>query len=381
MKNTIKMSLVAAIAVAGFSTAASAGSLEEAIKGVSIKGKMEVEYDWEKSNAGTPGATDATNDSWDLDWDVTAKIPVNDNITAVFGAEGDTDTNTKDEQITGKGNVQVTKVYFQYANGPLTVLVGKQSIGAPWFDDERADGVKALYNAGPVTLAAAHFTGTNANANGAIDLEDTQISAAAAIGSLGPVNVQVWYAELAGITPTIDADSIIVMADAKFDIVNVSAKYGTAEYDGLGSGVDDDAEMLQIIASADFGVAAPYIGYGATDSEQAAAGLDLTSDTDSAIDFGSENLSIDDLDNADAFIIGVNVPMGDFTFDVSYVDGEYDYEGTNTSGDFNEFLITAEYQMSKNFAVTGLYSTYEIDTAPSTTLDGDSASVALEYKF
>jgi hypothetical protein len=42
MKNTIKMSLVAALAVAGFSTAASAGSLEEAIKGVSISGKMEV---------------------------------------------------------------------------------------------------------------------------------------------------------------------------------------------------------------------------------------------------------------------------------------------------------------------------------------------------
>ena len=92
------MSLVAALAVAGLSQTASAGSLEEAIKGVSISGKMEVEYDY--SDSETSGTTaDNTTNSWDLDWDVTAKIPVNDNVTAVFGLEGDQNPDVADDQI------------------------------------------------------------------------------------------------------------------------------------------------------------------------------------------------------------------------------------------------------------------------------------------
>ncbi|MCD4757141.1 MAG: major outer membrane protein [Arcobacteraceae bacterium] len=414
MKNTIKMSLVAALAVAGLSTTASAGGLEEAIKGVSISGKMEVEYDYSKTNTGIANAEDVNGDSWDLDWDVTAKIPVNDNVTAIFGLEGDTATDTKSAQITGKGNVQATKVYFQYANGPVTAMVGKQGIGAPWFDDERANGVKALVAAGPVTLAAAHFTGANADADAnsnnalgasSVGLEATQISAVAAIASVGPVNLQVWYAQLAGITALttttpnnqLNADSIIVMADAKFDIVNVGFKYGTADYnmDNAGAGynaLDDDAEMIQLIVSADLGVATPYIGMGMTDSKQGGAGLDLTNDTDSVIDFGSEQLSIDDLDNAEAFIIGVTVPVGKLTLDASYVMGDYDSyiagdtaKATAYNADLNEFLIQADYKMSKNFNIGAHYSIAELEyqnTATSkVTQKMDAASVSLEYKF
>ncbi len=391
MKNTIKMSLVAALAVAGLSTTASAGGLEEAIKGVTISGKMEVEYDYAKedTNGVDTSAISGNSNSWDLDWDVTAKIPVNDNVTAVFGAEGDTATNTANGTITGKGNVQVTKVYFQAATGPVTTMVGKQSIGAPWFDDERADGVKALVAAGPVTLAAAHFTGANAVANGAIALNQTQISAVAAIGSFGPVNAQVWYANLSGITTgtvlagQLEADSVIVMADAKFDIVNVAAKYGTATYDGLGAGVDDDAEMIQLVVSADLGVATPYIGMGMTDSDQAGAGLDLTNDTDSVIDFGSEQLSIDDLDNAEAYIVGATATFGATTVNASYVFGDYDSSVvlTDTGLDFSEFLVEVDYKMSKNFTIGGHYSIAELDATKTATIDSDAASVSLEYKF
>jgi len=405
MKNTIKMSLVAALAVAGLSTTASAGGLEEAIKGVSISGKMEVEYDYSSTNAGTANVTDQDQNEWDLDWDVTVKIPVNDNITAVIGAEADTENRLEatdvnangDDGLNGDRRVAITKTYFQYANGPVTAMVGKQGIGAPWFDDERANGVKALFNAGPVTLAAAHFTGSNASANGAIPLNQTQISAVAAIGSFGPVNAQLWYAQLSGITAgvnQVDADSYILMADAKFDIVNIAFKYGVADYDQDNAGVgyvqnDDDAEMLQLVVSADFGVATPYIGYGATDSKQGGAGLDLTSDTDSVIDFGSEQLSIDDLDNADAFIVGVTVPLGKLTLGASYVFGDYDdYAAGKTvayGADFEEFLVEADYKMSKNFTIGAHYSIAEFETQTNATnkakADMDAASVSLEYKF
>lgn len=396
MKNTIKMSLVAALAVAGFSTTASAGSLEEAIKGVSISGKMEVEYDYTSTNTGRAGATDVTGDAWDYDLDLTAKIPVNDMVTAVVGLEadhGDNVENTVDGGIGGAGSntdaaVDVSSLYFTYANGPVTTMIGKQGMaGAPWFHDEKANGVVGLYNAGVATVAAAHFTGLNA-LSGA--LNDRNIFAAAVIGSMGPVNAQLWYADISNV-----ADSVVIEADATFDIVNLSVKYGTADYELAASGglatvittAQDEASMLQAIVSADLGVATPYFGYGATDDENGNGntGLDLTGDTDSRIDFGSEQLSIDDLADADAFIIGVTVPMNEWKFDLSYVDG--DYQITNTlEGDYNELLLDVEYKMSKNFTIDAFYSVAELDNdddanGVADSDDMDAVSIALEYQF
>jgi len=383
MTKTIKMSLVAAMAVTAFSSTASAGSLEEAIKGVSISGKMEVEYDYTDTNTGVAGAPDMTSNDWDLDWDVTAKIPVNDNITAVFGAEGDTAPNADNGVITGKGNVQVTKVYFQYANGPVTAMVGKQGIGAPWFDDERATGVKALATVGPVTLAAAHFTATNANADGAVALNQTDISAAAAIGSFGPINASLWYANLSGIVPGLDADSYSLNVNGKFDIVNVDLTHTSTDYDVNGVAVDPEAELTKLVVSADFGVAVPYVGYGMTNDELVATrsvGVDLTNDNDASVNFGTEQLFIDDLNDADAILVGVTVPFGDWKFDLSYVDGEYS-PAVATDYDFNELLLDVEYKMSKNFTIDMFYSTAELQTGAAVTAEMDSASIALEYKF
>ena len=415
MKNTIKMSLVAALAVAGLSTTASAGGLEEAIKGVSISGKMEVEYDYvETKDSSTVSATNdgkTIDRQWDIDWDMTAKVPVNDMVTAVFGVEGDTEDDTNGGATGGalttgsaagsnkESTVNITKTYFQYANAGVTAMVGKQGVGAPWFDDERGNGVKALYAVGPVTLAAAHFTNINsavANAN---------VSAVAAIGSVGPVNAQLWYAELSGLagaagvgTGVWDADSYAIIADAKFDIVNVGVKYAQADYSlgtptaGTYNQNDDDASMLQLTASVDLGVATPYFGYGATDSKQGGAGLDLTGDTDSVLDFGSEQLSIDDLDNADAYLVGVTVPVGALTIDLSYVTGEYDdyivadkNTGVAYGCDFEEFLVQADYKMSKNFTIGAHFSDSEIEAQTSATVkdktEVTNASVSLEYKF
>jgi hypothetical protein len=426
------MSLVAALAVAGLSSTASAGSLEEAIKGVNISGKMEVEYDYNKTNTGVANAEDTTSDTWDLDWDVTAKIPVNDMVTAVFGMQGDNAVATQEGGEITDQSPTVTKQYFQYANGPVTAMVGKQGFaGAPWFDDERANGVVALYNAGVATFAAGYFTNSNANPvvrNNTVNtnsvalgsttsggdtnvntFNNTNIAAAAVITKLGPVNAQLWYAQLTGIdddnavttanSDQISASSYVLMADAQFDIVNLALTYGEAEYDVDNPGTaynifNDDASMLKVVASAGLDVATVYAGYGATDDKQGGAGLDLTSDTDSAMDFGSETLSIDDLDNADAYIIGATVPMGAWKFDVSYVTGDYDgyIDGTTDKdsataydADFSEFLVQADYKMSKNFTIGAHYSDAEIENVRSATLketvEINAASVSLEYKF
>ena len=52
MKNMIKLSLVAAVAVAGFSTAASANTLEEAFAASTVKGEIKSQYFTKETKAG-----------------------------------------------------------------------------------------------------------------------------------------------------------------------------------------------------------------------------------------------------------------------------------------------------------------------------------------
>lgn len=384
MKNTIKMSLVAALAVAGLSTSASAGGLENAIKGVSISGKMEVEYDYESTNAGTPGATDQNSNSWDYDLDVTAKVPVNDQVTAVIGMEADhgKDVHTVVDTSNSKSSVDVSKLYFMYANGPVTTMIGKQGMaGAPWFDDEKANGLVGLYNAGPVTLAAAHFTGINAKVGdgvintggGVAAIADEDVSALAVIGSMGPVNASLWYAHLSN-----TADSFSVNANATFGMFGFDLTHTDTDYsDFYASGTQGgtDASLTKFVATADLGMFDLRAGYGTTnDDANRGAGVDLTDDGDAANNFASEQLRIDDLRDSDAFLIGATLTIDAWKFDLSHLDGEY--KPGNADVDFEETLLDVEYKMSKNFTIDAFYSTAEVGNA-----DMDSASVALEYKF
>jgi len=356
MKNTIKMSLVAALTVAGLSTTASAGGLEEAIKGVSISGKMEVEYDWKEDE----------KNAWDLDWDVTAKIPVTDNVTAVFGAEGDTSTDIRKEDINGdKGadNVQVTKVYFQYANGPVVAMAGKMGMaGAPWFDDDRGNGLVAIYNAGPVAIAAAHFTGVNGRKDVAVSNRD--IAAAALIaGNIGDsgINASLWYADASNLLTSYSLNVNGAIGPVNFDL-----RHTDVDLDGAST----DNSLTKLVVSGDIDAISLRAGYAMTDKEGGIVSLDADID-DAETAFTLEQLSLSDKKDADAFLIGASVSFGDATLGIDFLDGEI-----NGSTDIQETLISAEYGVAKNFAITGWYSMAEVGSA-----DQDAASVALEYKF
>jgi hypothetical protein len=383
MKNTIKMSLVAALAVAGLSQTASAGSLEEAIKGVSISGKMEVEYDY-NDTAVTGTTADNTTNAWDYDFDVTAKVPVNDMVTAVMGFQADDGENVE-SGANADASVTMTKYYFQYANGPVTAMIGKQGMaGAPWFDDERGNGVVALYNAGVATLAAAHFTSVPGAVAGEPD-----VTAVAAIGKVGPVNASLWYANLSGIsqnttsqTAALEADSYSINVNGSFDIVNLDVTYTDVDYDyGTGATTTEDADLLKIIASVDAGVATIYGGYGETGKNASStAGVDLTTDNDAATNMKMEIYSIDQLDDAETFLIGATATVDAWKFDLSHLTG--DYTSGSTSGlDVEETLLDIEYKMSKNLTLDMFYATAELDTSTTSTTDRDAASIALEYKF
>jgi hypothetical protein len=380
MTKFVKMSLAAAVAVAGLNTAASAGSLEEAIKGVDISGKVEVGYNYYDTKHGSAlgesnQGTDTTENEFEYDIDIAFKIPVNDQITATVAFQADHDNEVNNGTSTDEGSkvasdaITLTKMYFTYANGPVTAMVGKQGMaGAPWFDDERADGVVALYNAGVATVAAAHFDNSNAVAS-SYDLDSYNINAAAVIGAAGPVNYSVWYADVSNL-----AKSYSIDLSAKFDIFSVEVRH-TAISGGASDVLGDvDGSLTKVVATAGLEAATIVAGYAQTSDEDSYLSVDLTSDNDAATNFALDDLSVAQLEDAKAWLIGAVVPMDQFTFSAMYVDGDEDV----TNLDFDELDLSVSYAMSKNFTAEVLYTDASIS---SDTYDNQTIQTSLKYSF
>jgi hypothetical protein len=140
-----KLSLAAIVAASALTSIAGASSLEEAIKGVTINGFVRYRY-----TDMTPG-----DDSHQYKGVFKVGVPVNEVITlktksvvvgTLDGQGGDANP----------GYV-LADVYGVYSGVEgLTLQAGKQGIPGPFTDaaDQRGTGLVALYNAGPVTLAA-----------------------------------------------------------------------------------------------------------------------------------------------------------------------------------------------------------------------------------
>ncbi len=428
MKNTIKMSLAAAVAVSALTTSASAGNLEDMIKGVTASGKINIEYQNDDASANATAAiaglgvaagnAEASTNQTEYDIDMTFKVPVNDNITATIGFQVDHDNviDAAENTRTSGGNavnpltltttgdttdtqVDVTVANFTYANGPVTVIVGKQNVGTPFLYDQKGDGIVALYNAGPVTLAAAHFVNSNANIQTGAGLAQgaESINAIAAIGSVAGINLSAWYVTTTlGQNAAFDgADAYTLNANGKFGPIGFDVRHSAAEVDGAAGNNYDAEELTKVMLTADVDMFSFAAGYGTTNDTFNNAnggrlhGVSWDDDDTTDTGFNGEQAYLDTLNDADAFLIGATANMGQYTAGVTYIDGEADSNFfANDNIEFSELLLSASYAMSKNFTVSGYYSMYDVDykstVAGVTTtaeIENDELSLALTYKF
>ncbi|MCI0501412.1 MAG: major outer membrane protein, partial [Epsilonproteobacteria bacterium] len=165
MTKMIKMSLIAAVAVTGMTSVASAQNLEDAIKGVDVSGQLRYRYDDAKNNL-TKVSTQ-TNE-YTMQLNVSSKV--NDMVTANVKVEalGVNATNnggahaTTDQSGDRDVTLSVTKANFAANLGVATIIAGKQSVPSPFVDNSvddttRGTGAVALIPAGPVTIAAGYF--------------------------------------------------------------------------------------------------------------------------------------------------------------------------------------------------------------------------------
>lgn len=198
MRKISKISLVAAVAVAGFSTA-NAQPLEEAIKNVDVSGSVVYRYDnvhnKEKLSNGVRTSTrsngDSGNNNYKIGLNLSSKVNdyvkfnsrflvAEDNNGGFVGLgsgrqytsqNGVSGAGTQNRGSDGTAGVSLSNAYFGFTAIPNTVVnIGKQGLATPYTvatdingNEQTGTGILALSTFGPVTAGAGYFNNTNLN--------------------------------------------------------------------------------------------------------------------------------------------------------------------------------------------------------------------------
>ncbi|MGJ0323345.1 major outer membrane protein [Aliarcobacter cryaerophilus] len=194
MRKISKISLVAAVAVAGFSTA-NAQPLEEAIKNVDVSGSVVYRYDnfhnAEKKSNGVVTSERKNTDANRYKIGLNLSSKVNDyvkfNSRFIVGSQtdggfatlnaGKEDNNSNTAGSDGQADVSLSNAYFGFTAIPNTVVnIGKQGLTTPYTvavdingNEQTGTGILALSTFGPVTAGAGYFNNSNLDKSGNIN--------------------------------------------------------------------------------------------------------------------------------------------------------------------------------------------------------------------
>ena len=392
MKKIAKLSLVAAVAVVGF-TSANATPLEEAIKGVETSGSVVYRYnDYNNDNSST--SKDASDNNYKVALNLASKVNEDVKFNSRFLVGGDDlgfaslDTSTKSDT---NPNVTLSNAYFGYTGlQNTTVNVGKQGLTTPWTvavdsdgNEQTGTGILALTTVGPVTFAGAYFNQTNLDTS-AVDVNgtttgtgfdgSTSIATIGVIGTAGPVTLDAWYLDMddtfdsytAGAKSTFDVSGIKLGADARFASLTTDAAGSKAN------------TMGKLVLTADAGLVDGKIAYAMTDKDGGLTALDADAST-TLLGWNLNALNKADADYWQA-ALGFDI-LSNLNLSANYGNIQY----VVTSADIEEEEIYAQllYKMSKNFTTYVRYGVYTQDnnTANTTPIDDTAGRLQVEYTF
>ena len=410
MKKIAKLSLVAAVAVLGF-TSANAQSLEEAIKGVETSGSVVYRYnDYANDEVAAGKDSDNANDNnykvaLNLASKVNEDVKFNSRFLVGNQANGGfvtLDTNGAD----GQADVSLSNAYFGYTGlKNTTVNVGKQGLTTPWTtaidsdgNEQTGTGILALSTVGPVTLAGAYFNQSNLNKSTdaaiatkdgkAIKLYDSKtdksvldgqddIATVGAIVAAGPVTLDAWYLDLSD-----TFDTFTVGAKSSFDVsgakLGVDARYASLTFDGT----DEDANTLaKLVLTGKAGIFDAKLAYAMTDKDGGLTALD----NDATTTLLGWSLTANGKADADYWqaVAGVDI-LSNLNLSANY--GNLQYVAADDSDvEFEEEEVYAQllYKMSKNLSTYVRYGTYtKENTTSSKDLNDDTRGrLQVEYTF
>ena len=403
MKKFVKMSLIAAIAVAG--TTASAQPLTEAIKNVDVSGTMVYRYNDYQDDVKQTG-TKHSNTVNHYKIGLNLKSKVNDDVTAntrfVIGSQDASANFGKlDTQSKGDTNldVELTQANFAYTGiANTTVIVGKQGLTTPWSvavdasgNEQTGTGILALTTVGPVTFAGAYFNQTNLGesgdafsqdkANGETDnqwatrqqdMGSRDIYTVGVMGKVGPVALDAWYLDMDDVF-----DSYTLGANASFDLDAVTLggdiRYTSLDLDG--SSADND--LLQLTVTAKAGIFDAKVAYANTDKD---GGL-VAVDTDATTSISAWSVDANGKADADYWQVRLGFQvLPSLNISANYANVDYSTAASNDVEE-EEYYAQFNYSMSKNLSAYLRYGQYTKDTGSTENNDSTRGRIHVQYKF
>ena len=381
MKKIAKMSLVAAMAISGL-TSASAADLTEAIKGVKISGF--VSYTMEKVNNAKITAAGATKGQYssdkseaqhDIDVRIQAVIPVNDMVTATIRLD---EANDDDTDATGSAAVdsnslrlELDRVYFTYKNAKFSTSFGLMQV--PLTDAAQGDGITASYDFGAAKVNAGYFYTT---AEGSDEVAFISVA-----GSIAPVSYYATYASVLdadatttgnrnGTTDDNKGNFLHLGVSGNIEMISLALDY--SQKTDLSTG-NEDQNQYKVSVGADLGMVTLGLAYAANDKDGGNTLVDGSDVAASEISVG--DLELHGLGDASAIQASVSVDVN-ATNNVKLVYAAADVEGTNMDQDVIKVIYTN--MMSKNFSV---YANYEINDKDSSDDKMTELTLGAKYSF
>jgi len=397
MRKISKLSLVAALAVAGFSTA-NAKPLEEAIKDVDVSGSVVYRYndynnkalelvDPTDPNEGTKKRGSDVNNNYKVGLNLSSKV--NDFakfnsrfLVANYEDGGLVELKTQHyidkygEKVGSDQNVatMLSEAYFGLtAIKNTTINVGKQALMTPWTvardagNEQTGTGVLGLSTWGPVTIAAAYFNQTNLDQSGNLaktlptlaakkstaNVGTFDIKTAALIGNFGPITADVWYLTMDNTFKTYN-----VGVEGKFDLSKGSNIDFEVRYIGL-SPDDKDAlknqKLTKIAVNSKFSIVNARLAYAKAGKDGGLTALD----SDAKTAMASWNINTLDMNNDSDYMqaaLGVDI-LKNLNLTANYgqlKDKKLDYKLKEVYGQLT-------YKMSKNLSTYIRYGTFTND--------------------
>ena len=419
MKKIAKLSLVAAVAVAGLTTA-NAQSLEDAIKNVEVSGSVVYRYNdynntsndalaaGQRNGTPTPVLGDEgsnTDNNYKVALNLSSKVndDVKFNSRFLVANEDGNFASPLDTQNDGDSNpgVSLSHANFGYTGiANTTITAGKQGLTTPWTvaidsdgQEQTGTGLLALTTVGPVTLAAAYFNQTNLNnSDYATTLNalspnskagSRDIITVGAIANLDAVTLDAWYLDLA---ETFDSYTFGAKADLDLSDVKLGldARYASLTLDDRAqvfSGLNEDNAMAKIALTAKAGIVNGKVAYAWTDKDGGLTALD----TDATTTLLGWSLNSNNKADADYWqvVAGVDI-LSNLNLSANYGNIQYQKNST-TETEEEEIYAQLVYKMSKNLSTYARYGVLTIDntTAAGTTevTDGTIGRLQVEYTF
>jgi len=368
-----KLSLAAIVAAGAMTTFASAAPLEEAIKGVQVSGMMR--YRWatnnkSKYNASTAYAASSDYFRWSVP--ITFVMPVAENLTAGVGFNFDKKTHGKTDDAQAP-NWNSPKHWITYATPEYSLRVGRFEISSPWtetgYAGSRGEGFLGTLNmVENWTFAAAYFAhtkGMDSNLYGELS-GDNNLYAVAAIGSVGPVNLQAWYSKMQDTFKS----AVFVQADVAYEGFSLKAQANQLKLDGdtkvalYNDGNGDFSKDKGTFwgAEAGFGMNGFSVGAGITQNDKKMPIYSLDDDNDGMIKAGWQMYyHTTNAFAARTMFLKAGYAWDQYRVNVGFVNAQA-YNEADKGGDkvkARETYIDAGYKYSKNFDLSVHYSIFD----------------------